>query len=161
MNSSIIICVADETLLPMKHTLGAVCRDLSIRENIHIEPWQIILAPTGVKIACPVGRHAKLYARSWLPIKSGLMLANWVGVIDNDYRGEYLLQLYNFTTNPVDHKAWTRLWQLEIVPYFLPAQPHTLIMPQIETIIDPEIFASFESYYPTQRGSGWFHSTGT
>jgi hypothetical protein len=79
------------------------------------------------------------------------MLANGVGVIDNDYRGEYFLQLYNYTQSVVTHPAGTRLGQFEIVPYFLPEQPHTLIMPPIETIIDPEIFASFDHHYPTQR----------
>lgn len=81
-------------------------------------------------------------------------------MIDNDYRGEYLLQLYNFTDSIVTHTAGTRLGQFEIVPYFLPEQPHSLIMPPIETLIDAEIFASFDQLYPTQRGSGGFHSTG-
>ncbi|MBO4203727.1 hypothetical protein J5893_02745 [bacterium] len=42
-----------------------------------------------------------MYARSSLPSKIGLMLANGVAVIDSDYRGEYLLQLYNFTAQTV------------------------------------------------------------
>jgi dUTP pyrophosphatase len=158
--TSIIICVAHEGQLPQKHTPGAVCRDLSINKDIELKPWEIILATTGVKIACPAGRHTKIYARSWLPIKSGLMLANSVGVIDNDYRGDYLLQLYNFTDQPVTLPATTRVAQLEIVPYFLPEQPHTLIMPPIEIIIDPDVFARFEELYPTSRGAKGFHSTG-
>jgi len=81
------------------------------------------------------------------------MLANGVGVIDNDYRGEYFLQLYNFTETTVTHTAGTRLGQVEIVPYFLPEQSHTLMMPPIETIIDPDIFQHFEELYPTSRGS--------
>ena len=101
--TNIVICVADSIQLPQKHTPGAVCRDLVINEDITVEPGKIILAPTGVKIACPAGRHTKIYARSGLPIKSGLMLANGVGVIDNDYRGEYFLQLYNFTDSVVTH----------------------------------------------------------
>ncbi len=158
--SQIILCVANASLLPEKHTPWAVCRDLRIREDITIEPWQIILAPTGVKIACPEWRHTKLYARSGLPIKSGLMLANGVGVIDNDYRGEYFLQLYNCTADTVTHEAWTRLWQLEIVPYFTPWQTHDLTMPELEIIINQDVFNRFEELYPTSRGGWGFHSTG-
>ena len=88
------------------------------------------------------------------------MLANGVGVVDNDYRGEYFLQLYNCTTATVTHAAGSRLGQLEIVPYFFPETPHSLVMPPIYTIIDPEIFATFETIYPTTRGAGSFHSTG-
>jgi len=158
--TSIIICVADATYLPEKKTPWAVCRDLRISTDILIEPGKVILAPTGVKIACPEGRHTKIYARSWLPIKSGLILANWVWVIDNDYRGEYFLQLYNFTDAPVMHTAWTRLGQIEIVPYFIPEHSTSLHMPPLHHIIDADIFADFEHHYPTQRGAWWFHSTG-
>jgi hypothetical protein len=38
MTTSIIICVADQAHLPEKHTSGAVCWDLRISEDIHIEP---------------------------------------------------------------------------------------------------------------------------
>ena len=160
MDTSIIICALDEIYLPKKHTPGAVCRDLSIRENIDIAPWHIILAPTWIKIACPLWRHTKIYARSGLPIKSWLMLANGVWVIDTDYRGEYFLQLLNITTQHISFPSWSRLGQLEIVPCFLPEQAHTLIMPPIKTICDQKTFADFESIYPTSRGGEGFHSTG-
>ena len=81
------------------------------------------------------------------------MLANGVGVIDNDYRGEYFLQLYNFTETTVTHTSGTRLGQVEIVPYFLPEQSHTLMMPPIETIVDPDVYQRFEELYPTRRGA--------
>ncbi len=63
-HTHIIFCVAQTAQLPQKHTPGAVCRDLTINEDIQIAPGKIILAPTGVKIACAAGRHTKIYARS-------------------------------------------------------------------------------------------------
>lgn len=158
--NSIIMCVADQLYLPEKHSDGAVCRDLKISEAISLAPGQIVLAPTGVKIACPEGWHCKIYARSGLPIKSWLMLANGVGVVDNDYRGEFFLQLYNFTQNNVTYPVGTRLGQFEIVPYFLPQQAHALVMPAIEIIVDPDVFEQFDQHYPTGRGIWGFHSTG-
>ena len=54
----------------------------------------------------------------------------------------------------VTHAAGTRLGQVEIVPYFLPQQPHTLIMPNIETLIDQDTYERFAELYPTDRGAG-------
>ncbi len=159
-HTSIILCVADARFLPAKKTPEAVCRDLCTSVDIEIAPGQIILAPTGVKIACSAGRHTRIYARSGLPIKSGLILANSVWVMDNDYRGEYFLQLYNWTTTTVTHTAWTRLCQFDIAPYYLPWQPLPTTTPLIETIIDPDVFERFAELYPTERGEGCFHSTG-
>jgi dUTPase len=58
-----------------------------------------------------------MYARSSLPTKAHLMLANSVAVFDADFRGEYLMQLYNYTAETVEIPAYTRLAQLEFFPY--------------------------------------------
>jgi dUTPase len=58
-----------------------------------------------------------MYARSSLPTKTGLMVANGVAVFDSDFRGEYLMQLYNYTSEVVEISAFTRLMQLEFFPY--------------------------------------------
>jgi dUTPase len=58
-----------------------------------------------------------MYARSSLPTKMGLMLANAVAIFDSDFRGEYLMQLYNYTSQVQDIPAFTRLAQLEFFPY--------------------------------------------
>jgi dUTPase len=47
----------------------------------------------------------------------GLMLANAVAIFDSDFRGEYLMQLYNYTSQVVEIPALTRLAQLEFFPY--------------------------------------------
>ena len=39
--------------------------------------------------------HVGVYARSGLSSKEGLRPANCVGVIDEDYRGEYLVAVHN------------------------------------------------------------------
>ncbi|MDR2540590.1 MAG: hypothetical protein LBD11_02110 [Candidatus Peribacteria bacterium] len=70
-----------------------------------------------MKTFLPQGRGSKLYARSSLPTKTGLMVANNVAIFDSDYRGEYLMQLYNYTSETVEIPAFTRLTQLEFFPY--------------------------------------------
>lgn len=60
-----------------------------------------------------------LLSRSSLPLKKGLMVANGVGVIDQDYCGEedeVGLQVFNFTQNDVKIEKGDRIAQGLIVP---------------------------------------------
>lgn len=50
---------------------------------------------TGIAMEIPKGYVGLLFARSGLSCKQGLRPANCVGVIDEDYRGEIILQLYS------------------------------------------------------------------
>ena len=43
---------------------------------------------------------ALVYARSGLSIKHGLCMANGVGVVDSDYRGELKVPMINLGTEP-------------------------------------------------------------
>lgn len=61
-----------------------------------VAPMQRVLVPTGLAIELP-GAHsvALVYARSGLSIKHGLCMANGVGVVDSDYRGELKVPMVN------------------------------------------------------------------
>ena len=50
---------------------------------------------TGIALAIPKGYVGLVFARSGLACKQGLRPANCVGVIDEDYRGEIIVNLYN------------------------------------------------------------------
>lgn len=54
-----------------------------------------MLIGTGLRMAPPEGFYVGVYARSGLSSKEGLRPANCVGVIDEDYRGEYLVAVHN------------------------------------------------------------------
>lgn len=62
---------------------------------VTIMPHQTMLIGTGLRMAPPEGFYVGVYARSWLSSKEGLRPANCVGVIDEDYRGEYLVAVHN------------------------------------------------------------------
>jgi len=49
----------------------------------------------------PLGWQCRVYARSSLPVKNGLMLANSVAIFDANFRGEYIMQFYNFTSETI------------------------------------------------------------
>lgn len=159
MTSSIIFCVQDERFLPEKKSSGAVCRDCSITETITITPWSMTIVWTGLKTFLPLWRHIKVYARSGLPSKTWLMLANGVAVFDADYRGEYMLQLYNFTTASVTIEQGSRVAQLDLCPTYIPWTPSTQEVPIINSIVDTVIYDAFTEHYPSKRGEWRFHST--
>ena len=86
--------------LPVYQTPGAAGFDLAASADVVIAPGTIALVPTGLVIEVPPGHFLGIFARSSTPLKKGLMVANGVGVIDQDYCGpadEVKIQVLNFT----------------------------------------------------------------
>jgi dUTP pyrophosphatase len=109
------------------------------------DPFMNIVYGTGLSIEIPDGYVGLLYPRSSIS-KTGLSLANSVGVIDSGYRGEIMLK-YRFNKNlKIAYgncpKVGDRVGQLMIVPH-----------PKVELIEVEELSNS-------DRGSGGFGSTG-
>lgn len=109
----------DQSLpLPAYQTTGAAGFDVYAREEVTIEPNQVGRVPLNVAIELPVGYWAMIAARSSLH-KRGLMLANGIGVADEDYCGdddEYQAALLNFSNQPVTIDKGERICQIVIVP---------------------------------------------
>ena len=74
--------------LPEYKTKGAVGFDLTAREETVINPWEMKLILLNLIVKVPKGYGLFLFSRSSVPVKKGLMIANSVGVIDQDYSGE-------------------------------------------------------------------------
>lgn len=103
-----------EVTMPQYQTPGAVAFDLTANETVTIEPWAIALVGTGLVIATPPGFMLMLAARSSLPLKKGLMVANGVGIIDQDYCGpndELKIQLLNITKTAITIEKGERIAQ--------------------------------------------------
>src|SRR3989338_2943214 len=108
-----------ELPLPEYKTSGAVAFDLYARVTTTILPHFVSYVPLNVAIEIPAGHMILLAPRSSLH-KKGLMLANSVGIVDQDYCGnddEYLAALYNFSEAPVSISRGERLLQGIIKKY--------------------------------------------
>lgn len=83
---------------------------------VTIHPGERYLIPTGWAVACPRGYSLRLYSRSGLSLKSGLMLVNGIGVIDEDYRHEVCVLFANTSqcATTIDHGM--RICQGEFIP---------------------------------------------
>lgn len=83
--------------LPEYKTRGASGMDLkaSISHPIVLKPLDRVLVPTGLFMSIPEGYEGQVRARSGLALKNGITLANGIGTIDSDYRGEIGVILIN------------------------------------------------------------------
>src|SRR6187402_2172840 len=105
--------------LPAYQTPGAAGFDLAANADVLIPPGTIAIVPTGLVIQVPPGHFLGIFARSSTPLKKGLMVANGVGVIDEDYCGpadEVKIQVLNFTAAPVQVKRGDRIAQGLFLP---------------------------------------------
>jgi dUTP pyrophosphatase len=105
--------------LPQYQTAGAAGFDLAAAADVAIEPGAIALIPTGLVIAVPSGHLLGIFARSSTPLKKGLIVANGVGVVDEDYCGptdEVKIQVLNFTRDTVQVRRGDRLAQGLFIP---------------------------------------------
>lgn len=105
---------ADSAGLDLRVFLGNNPR----RDALQIEPGQKVLVGTGVKMAIPQGWVGLVIPRSSVGTKLDISLANTIGVIDADYRGEIKLCLRNNGTEPQVFFNFDRICQIVIVPYF-------------------------------------------
>ena len=131
--------------VPAYATAGAAAADLCavLDEPLTLAPGARALVPTGLAIELP-GAHsvALVYARSGLSIKHGVCMANGVGVIDSDYRGELKVPMVNIGAESYTIQPGERVAQLCIAPVYTAA------------------FVPADDLSATERGAGGFGSTG-
>ena len=94
--------------------------DLAPSETTHIAPGVVTLVPTGIAVAIPEGHVGILAARSSLATKKSMTLANGVGIIDADYRGEIKVPIISLDGCHNLIQAGTRIAQLIVLPIALP-----------------------------------------
>lgn len=150
------IKVAENGQMPVAGSDGAAGLDCFTLEDIRLtaqDQMRPVLVTLGFRIAIPKGWVGLLVPRSSTFNKHRLSLANTIGVIDSDYRGEVMANIILapvvtgdfFTTIP----AGTRLCQLVLMPC---ADYSQMKVRQV---------ASVEELGTTTRGEGGFGSTDT
>lgn len=138
-------------IIPRYATDGSAGLDMyalinSDSNEITINPDETILFNTGIIGIIPEGYFGGLYNRSGLSIKHNIVLANKVGIIDSDYRGEIKVALRNMSDVPFTVHHGDRIAQLIIQPY-------------TKVTLDEHDISKLDTN--TQRSTGGFGSTGT
>lgn len=82
----------DDVMMPVYMTDGAGCFDIYAYSMEEVDCYSRVYG-TGLKFSIPQCYTLFLYSRSGHGFKKDIRLANCVGVIDSDFRGEVLVKL--------------------------------------------------------------------
>lgn len=138
--------------MPRYATTGSACFDLHalVRDDpsdwvtpIEVSQAKAATIRTGLAIEVPRGFALLVFSRSGHGFSKGVRLANCVGVIDSDYRGEILVRLTGDINGAgIEIRHGDRIAQAMLV------QAPWLDLDEVDELSD------------TQRGTGGFGSTG-
>lgn len=144
MNYISVKKLKDTAILPTYGSQEAAGADLyaCLDADVEIKPGCSAFIPTGLAMEIPKGYAGLIYARSGMACKRGLAPANKVGVIDSDYRGEFIVVLHNHGLETQAVKHGERIAQLVITPVLTP------------------VFTLVDDLTSTERATGGFGSTG-
>ncbi len=131
----------ENAVIPEYKTAGAAACDLTSAADVVIPARGRAMVPIGIALECE-GVAVLLFARSGLAVKHGISLANGVGVVDSDYRGEIMVGLLNNTDEDYAVSAGDRVAQMMFVP---------VVTADFEVV---------DELSDTDRGAGGFGSTG-
>ncbi len=131
--------------VPKQATTGSAGSDLyaALEEPLSIPAGAIRSITTGIAAEPDTDSVALLiFPRSGLASKHGITLANAIGLVDSDYRGEICVPLINLGKEAFTIEPGMRIAQLVVSP---------ILLPEIEVT---------DTLTETQRGAGGFGSTG-
>lgn len=121
---------------------GDAGMDLYSVDTCDIEPGEIKLIHTGIKIQLPENTEAQIRPRSGLALKNGITVLNTPGTIDEGYRGEIGIVIINHGKERFTVEIGTKIAQMVIKP-----------------VLKIEIEET-QKIDNTERGEGGFGSTG-
>lgn len=139
--------LSDSATIPSYATSCAACFDLHAdllqggASGVFIGAGTVI--GTGLAFDIPEGYQMLIFSRSGHGFKHGVRLANCVGVIDSDYRGEVKVKLVSDGDFLFDVKHGDRIAQAQLFP------------------VTQVSFAEVDELSESQRGTGGFGSTGS
>lgn len=136
--------MSDKCIIPTKAHDTDACFDIYNAEETAkwINSNSSAKFRTGFSTEIPKGYFCPVFARSGLGINKNLRPSNCVGVIDSDYRGEWIVALFNDGRGDQCIMPGDRIAQFAVLP-----------VPEVKLIEVDEL-------ENTERGSGGFGSTG-
>lgn len=121
--------------LPVKATPGSACFDIFadlidgnaiqaydhnntaftqiVSGHLVVRPGERVLIPTGWAVRIPPTHSMRIFSRSGLTLKQGLVVANGEGVVDADYRQEVYVMLTNIGSRWIPLTNGAKIAQLD------------------------------------------------
>ncbi|NXA83625.1 DUT protein, partial [Thryothorus ludovicianus] len=132
--------LSENAVAPSRGSARAAGYDLYSAYDCVIPPMEKAVVKTDIQIALPSGCYGRVAPRSGLAAKHFIDVG--AGVIDEDYRGNVGVVLFNFGKETFEVKKGDRIAQLIC---------ERIYYPELEEV---------EAKYDTERGEGGFGSTG-
>ena len=129
----------DDAILPTYAHFGDAGADLYANEEIDIQPNEVKIIPTGLRIEIPDGYEMQVRPRSGMSTKTPVL--GILGTVDSGYRGPLGVMLYNHGDIPYRVQKGDRIAQAVIAPTY------------------HGNFLISDSLSETERGEGGFGST--
>lgn len=134
--------LSETAKLPVYATKGAAAFDISASERSYLPAMGSVKLKTGLAFEIPEGYVMLVFSRSGHGFSKDIRLANCVGVIDSDYRGELGIKLTADDFDELRIEAGDRIAQGMVLP------------------VEQVSFTLVEELSTTERGDGGFGSTG-
>ena len=136
--------IAEEKYEPAYANDTDACMDIKAKIDndlgeIVIYPNQIVKIGSGLQVDIPKNHIMQMFVRSSVGIKKNLCLANGTGIIDNGFKDEIIMALYNFGKEPQIVQDGDRICQFLIFP---------------RPIIKPVFVQDNEDFRQGDRGGG-------
>jgi len=140
----VVLPHAEDLPLPAYATEGSAGMDLlaAVGEPVWIRPGETEAIPTGLRLALPWGHELQIRSRSGLARDQGVVVAQGVGTVDEDYRGEVLVLLRNTGRNSFEVTRGMRIAQAVLAP------------------VSRAVWQAVAELPETDRGEGGFGHTG-
>lgn len=132
----------ERAIIPEYATKGSVAFDVCALEDTIVNGTGVRLVRTGLSFSIPNGYEMQVRQRSGLSLEYANYLANCIGTIDSDYRGELKIPLISHKGHKWIIKYGDRIAQC--------------VINKVET---PKLI-EVEELDETERGSGGFGHTG-
>ncbi len=127
---------------PVYSSDDAACFDFFVPADTTVMYGDTALVKLGLAVEVPRGYALLIFPRSSIGLKTPLRMANSVGIIDSDYRGEISAIYENQSASDYTLRKGERVAQGMIIP-----------VPRAR-------FCEVDELTETKRGSGGFGSTG-
>ena len=138
-----------DAVLPEYKTAGAAGADLCANETVTVKPGTVSIIKLGVGFDIPEDHMILLALRSSTPKKKGLFIANGMGIIDSDYKGELMLAVATIGDKEVIVEKGERIAQVILTP-----------CRQLFSATSAMNIVEVADLEESERGAGGFGSTG-
>lgn len=111
-----VVKETEDAILPQYAHFSDAGADLYSNEEVDIQPNEVKIVSTGLKIEIPNGYEMQIRPRSGMTVKTPIIVQ--LGTIDSDYRGTIGIMMYNHGEIPYRVQKGDKIAQAIIMPTY-------------------------------------------